>query len=290
MIRALIFLATFILLSACGTTSKIAPQAPSSTAPSSGKYYSNDGPPEASLESLEGTMDAIPRAEPLHRFANRPYEVFGKQYVPYTRVQSFRENGMASWYGRKFQGQKTANGEIYDLYAMTAAHPTAPLPSYARVTNLENGRSVVVRINDRGPFLQGRIIDLSYAAAAKLGYARKGAARVEVELLDLGDASVLQPGVVNAPRATSESSDRSAISAADEHYIQIGAFSNSANAQAFLNKVGTEVSDALGIVPQVVERNGLSRVRVGPYRSRDAASAALNALSGKTGLSGVIGK
>jgi rare lipoprotein A len=290
MIRLLFCLVTLALLSACGTTSKTSPQVPNSVAQSSGKYYSNDGPPEASPESLEGTMDPIPRAEPLHRFANRPYEVFGKQYVPHTRVQSFRETGMASWYGRKFQGQKTANGEIYDLYAMTAAHPTAPLPSYARVTNLENGRNVVVRINDRGPFLHGRIIDLSYAAAAKLGYASKGAARVEVELLDLGDASVLQPGVATAPRVKSESGDSATTNATGEHFIQIGAFGNRANAQAFLNKVSSEVSDALGMVPQVSERNGLTRVRVGPYRSRDAASAALNALSGKTGLSGVIGK
>jgi rare lipoprotein A len=290
MIRLFVIFATCVVLSACGTTSKVAPSSQSASPPSSGKYYSNDGPPDVSPESLEGTQDAIPRAEPLHRFANRPYEVFGKQYVPYTRVQSFRETGSASWYGRKFQGQKTANGEIYDLYAMTAAHPTAPLPSYARVTNLENGRTVVVRINDRGPFLQGRIIDLSYAAAAKLGYARKGAARVEVELLELGDPSVLQPSVVTPPRVASESGDRSAITSSDEHFIQIGAFGNNVNAQSFLNKVSPEVSDALGIAPHVVERNGLSRVRVGPYRSRDAASAALHALSGKTGLSGVIGK
>ncbi len=291
MTRNLLAICALLLLAACGSSTKTTPKATAPSPPSSGKYYSNDGPPDIAPEALEGTMDAIARPEPLHRFANRPYEVLGKQYVPYTRVQTFRETGMASWYGRKFHGQKTANGEIYDLYAMTAAHPTAPLPSFARVTNLENGRSVVVRINDRGPFLHGRIIDLSYAAAAKLGYARKGAVRVEVELLDMGAASVLQPSIAApTPRSASGTGDIVVAERSGEIYIQLGAFGNTANATAFLNKVGSEVSDALGIAPQVVERDGLARVRVGPYRSRDAASVALDALSGKTGISGVIGK
>jgi rare lipoprotein A len=290
-------------LSACGSKISLkegqtAPQVVSAkpasseipAAQNSGKYYANDGPPEIAPEALEGTPDATPRAEPLHRFANRPYTVMGTQYVPYTLVKSFKEVGNASWYGRKFHGQKTANGEIYDLYAMTAAHPTAPLPSYARVTNLENGRNVVVRINDRGPFLHGRIIDLSYAAASKLGFARNGGARVEVELLETEPASVLQPPKATPPRVTSESSDIVVADSAGEFYIQLGAFSNEANALAFLNKVTSPVSEALGVAPQVLDRNGLARIRVGPYRSRDAASAALNALSAKTGITGVIGK
>jgi rare lipoprotein A len=291
--RALLILLLTSLLAACSTR---APLPESNTPPpipaaqNSGKYYANDGPPEIAPEALEGTPDAMPRAEPLHRFANRPYTVMGTQYVPFTLVKSFKEVGNASWYGRKFQGQKTANGEIYDLYAMTAAHPTAPLPSYARVTNLENGRVVVVRINDRGPFLHGRIIDLSYAAASKLGYARKGGARVEVELLELGNASILQPPKAVPPRFTSESSDIVVADSAGAFYIQLGAFSNEANALAFLNKVTSPVSEALGVAPQVFDRNGLARVRIGPYRSHDAASAALNALSAKTGITGVIGK
>ena len=288
--RSVYFIIAVFLLSACGTKTKTVSQAPAPTTQSSGKYYSNDGPPDVAPEALEGSMDAIPRAEPLHRFANRPYEVFGKQYVPYTRVQNLREIGTASWYGRKFHGQKTANGEIYDLYAMTAAHPTAPLPSFARVTNLENGRTTVVRINDRGPFIQERIIDLSYAAAAKLGYARKGWARVEVELLDTGAGSVLQPSVTIAPQSKSPPRDIVTTEPGDQHYIQLGAFGNRANAEAFLNKVSPSVSDTLGITPQITEREGLAKVRVGPYRSRDGASAALDALSAKTGIGGVIGK
>jgi rare lipoprotein A len=157
-----------LLVAACGSAPK-------------GGYYKDDGPgahaPSASIP------DAVSRLEPLHRFANRPYEVFGRSYVPHASLKSFRQQGLASWYGKRFHGSKTSSGEIYDMYKMTAAHPTLAIPSYARVTNLANGRSVVVRVNDRGPFHGGRIIDLSYAAATKLGYVQAGSARVEVEAI-----------------------------------------------------------------------------------------------------------
>lgn len=160
-----------VLLPACGS------------APQKGGYYKDDGPPPAPPPNLERIADAVPRAEPLHRFANRPYEVLGKSYAPMAAVQPFRQRGMASWYGKRFHGKRTSSGEPYDMYAMSAAHPTLPIPSYARVTNLANGRSVIVRINDRGPFHAGRVIDLSYAAAHKLGYITQGSARVEVEAI-----------------------------------------------------------------------------------------------------------
>jgi len=149
-----------------------------SSAPQKGGYYKDDGPGERVPANV---ADAVPRAEPLHKFANRPYKALGKEYVPMTSLQPFRQRGVASWYGKRYHGQKTSSGEIYDMYAMTAAHPTLPIPSYARVTNVANGKTVVVRINDRGPFLSGRIIDLSYAAAHKLGYVGAGSAQVEVE-------------------------------------------------------------------------------------------------------------
>lgn len=133
--------------------------------------------------NLAAIPDAVPRVEPLHRFANRPYQVFGKDYVPAATLAPFRQTGVGSWYGRRYHGAPTSSGERYDMYAMTAAHPTLPIPSYARVTNLANGRSVVVRINDRGPFHSERIIDLSYTAAWKLGYVDAGSARLEVESL-----------------------------------------------------------------------------------------------------------
>jgi len=148
------------------------------SSPKPGGYYKDDGPGDRLPANV---ADAVPRAEPLHRFANRPYRAMGKEYVPMTRLQPFRQRGLASWYGKRYHGQKTSSGEIYDMYAMSAAHPTLPIPSYARVTNVANGRSVVVRINDRGPFHSARIIDLSYVAAYKLGFIQAGHAQVEVE-------------------------------------------------------------------------------------------------------------
>jgi rare lipoprotein A len=143
----------------------------------------DDGPPERPPADLDRVLDAVPRIEPLHKYANRPYNALGRDYVPMTSLQPFRQRGMASWYGKRYHGQKTSSGEVYDMYAMTAAHPTLPIPSYARVTNVANGSSVVVRINDRGPFRGTRIIDVSYVAAHKLGFIQAGQAQVEVEAI-----------------------------------------------------------------------------------------------------------
>ena len=159
-----------------------------------GGYYKDDGPGGPPPVNLDKLADAKPRREPLNPGANAPYTALGRKYAPYTALQPYRARGVATWYGRKFQGRRTASGERYDMYAMTAAHTVLPIPSYARVTNLANGRSVVVRINDRGPFHADRIIDLSYAAAYKLGYVNAGSAKVEVEAIlpgkgaDLGGA------------------------------------------------------------------------------------------------------
>jgi peptidoglycan lytic transglycosylase len=148
-----------------------------------GGYLKGDGPGGKPPVNLDKLADATPRAEPLNAGANTPYTALGRKYVPYTSLQPYRQRGVATWYGRKFQGKRTASGERYDMYAMTGAHTILPIPSYARVTNLANGRTVVVRINDRGPFHSDRIIDLSYAAAYKLGYVDAGSAKVEVEAI-----------------------------------------------------------------------------------------------------------
>jgi len=142
---------------------------------------SRDGPPARPPAGLAHIADAVPRSEPLSSGANRPYQINGKRYVPDVSGKPYRERGVASWYGTKYHGKKTANGEIYDMYAMTAAHTTLPLPSYVRVTRVATGRSVVVRVNDRGPFHAKRIIDLSYAAAYKLGIHTLGSDEVIVE-------------------------------------------------------------------------------------------------------------
>jgi len=151
--------------------------------PRGGAYYQNDGPGDDPPAALHQIPDAVPRAEPLHPAANRPYTVFGRRYVPRTDLTTHRERGVASWYGRQFHGRPTSSGERYDMYGMTAAHPTLPIPSYVRVTELRGGRTVVVRVNDRGPFLNRRVIDLSYTAAHRLGFVEAGSAEVEVELL-----------------------------------------------------------------------------------------------------------
>ena len=166
------------LLTACGST-------PSRTGGKGGGggYYKDDGPADYIPVDLDKVPDAVPRIEPLNRAAQRPYTVMGQHFVPFTDFRPYRERGTASWYGKKFHGKTTSSGEPYDMFAMTAAHPTLPLPSYARVTNLNNGRSVIVRVNDRGPFLHSRIMDLSYVAAYRLGYVNSGSAPVEVEAI-----------------------------------------------------------------------------------------------------------
>lgn len=197
MIRRLMVIVGPLLLTACGST----PVAPvyraepvsiqSSAGKTGGGYYKDDGPGEAMPENLAATPDAVPRLEPLHRFANNPYTVLGRDYVPMRAITPYRATGIASWYGRRYHGKKTSSGEPYDMYGMTAAHPTLPIPSYVRVTHVTNGRSVIVRVNDRGPFHEDRLIDLSYTAAWKLGFVEKGSTRVEVETVFAGRGSGL---------------------------------------------------------------------------------------------------
>lgn len=187
-----------LILAGCGSS----PKAPSSSAaplkatagvrggpalPAAGSgrggYYKDDGPGDVTPEGLLDVPDAVPTIEPYSRTGNKPYVVFGKTYTPMTDDQPFKQRGTGSWYGKKFHNQKTSSGELYNMYKMTAAHPTLPIPSYARVTNLKTGAQVIVRVNDRGPFHSSRIIDLSYTAALKLGYLGSGSGQLEVERL-----------------------------------------------------------------------------------------------------------
>ena len=154
-----------------------------SSGPKKGGYYKDDGPERNPPSNLDRVPDAKPRSEPLNNAANRPYVVFGKKYVPLTKVQAYHQRGIASWYGKRFHGQKTSSGETYDMYAMTAAHTVLPIPSYARVKSVKTGKEVIVRINDRGPFHSGRVIDLSYAAAYRLGLIGAGSGEVEIEAI-----------------------------------------------------------------------------------------------------------
>jgi rare lipoprotein A len=258
-----------LLLAGCASTPEQSPAPPSPEiksspeaspqAPSKGGYYKDDGPGEKPPPNLAEIPDAVPRIEPPHRYANRPYQVFGKDYAPMAAQQPYRERGNASWYGKKFHGQKTSSGEVYDMYAMSAAHRTLPIPSYARVTNVANGKSVVVRINDRGPFHSSRIIDLSYAAAYKLGYIQAGSATVEVESIHPGD------------------SRQSSV------YLQVGAFSSRENAEDYRSQVARQLAWLTDEV-QVLTAGGLWRLLVGPYASNDAARSVAERIEAELNL------
>jgi rare lipoprotein A len=257
-------LALTLLLAACGTAPKKA-EAPS------GKYYLDDGPPGRVPDNLSQVPDAVPRDEAFHRFANRPYTVFGQTYVPVVNKEPSKQRGLASWYGKKFHGQKTSSGEPYDMFAMTAAHKTFPIPSYAKVTHVKSGLSVVVRVNDRGPFHPGRIIDLSYAAAAKIGIVSAGSALVEVERVF---EAQLTPSLASAePQPVPLAIETPMVAQeAAGLWIQLGAFSSAETAESFRDHVVRELSWMYEPV-QVSARDGMHRVRLGPYRSRDEAAA-----------------
>jgi rare lipoprotein A len=191
-------------------------------APKRGAFYQDDGPPDRVPADLGDIADAVPRVEPLLSRANRPYTALGRSYTPLTGDVTFRQRGVASWYGKQFHGNRTASGEIYDMFAMTAAHPTLPIPSYVRVSNPRNGRTVIVRVNDRGPFKDNRVIDLSYAAASRLGIAAAGTAEVEVERLTFAQIAsgawrrgtqVAQDATQPATAGAASSSSAAAVSA-----------------------------------------------------------------------------
>ncbi|MCB1675053.1 MAG: septal ring lytic transglycosylase RlpA family protein [Halioglobus sp.] len=212
----------------------------------------HDGAPAATIAAHE-IVDAVPRADPLLAAGNKsPYTVNGVTYEILQDHSNYRARGIASWYGTKFNGHKTSNGEIFDLYQATAAHRTLPIPCYARVTNLDNGRTVVVRINDRGPFHSERLIDLSYGAAVKLGYVEQGTARVEVEVLSV-----------------TGSDDRRGAVGGMYRYLQLGAFGSKASAKRLQDEVGALLGAPV-VVSQVQSgERMLYRVRVGPVADGD---------------------
>jgi len=250
--------------------------APPQERPRGGGYYKDDGPGANPPANLAEIPDAVPKAEPLQRGPNRPYVVFGKSYEPMASLQPFHQRGAASWYGRRFHGQKTSSGEPYDMYGMTAAHPILPIPSYARVTNLANGRSVIVRINDRGPFHSDRIIDLSYTAAYKLGYAAAGSAQVEVDSILPGETQVAAapPSPAEAPTPPTEAKPVPVAAhptpEAGSVYLQLGAFSSRENAEDLRSRIARQLSWLADAI-QVFAAGNLWRLHVGPYASSDAA-------------------
>ena len=260
-----------------------------------GGFYKDDGPAEEIPDGLEDIPDAQPKWEPLHKPATRPYVVLGKEYVPNTGLKPYRMRGIASWYGKKFHGQKTSIGETYDMFAMTAAHTTLALPSYARVTNVQTGKSVVVRITDRGPFHADRIIDLSYTAAYKLGLINGGSGQVEVEAIIPGEPLATSYAEIATPTraAATEVDEIEALArrmALEERtfqvappattasesplakgiYLQLGAFANADNAESLKNHLAREL-DWLAEPIRINQGSGIHRLQLGPYASRAEA-------------------
>jgi len=179
-----------------------------------GGYYLDDGPGDSPPPDLDSIPEPVPQREPLHRGAMRPYVVLGQSFTPMTELQPYKARGMATWYGRRYHGKQTSNGEVYDMYSISAAHPTLPLPSYARVTNVATGKSIVVRVNDRGPFIDNRLIDLSYTAAHRLGVVGGGSAVVEVEtIIPDGAGPTTFAGVPAKPHGTPAAASAPAASA-----------------------------------------------------------------------------
>ncbi len=218
-----------------------------------------DGPPARSAIDFSRIPDAVPRYEPPSRYGNPPfYHVFGKRYQTLRSAAGFRQRGIASWYGTKFHGRRTSSGERYNMYAMTAAHKTLPLPSYAKVTNLLNGRQVIVKINDRGPFHEGRIIDLSYAAAGKLGLLHRGTAPVEIE------AITVRPPADAATAVAPPAADSTAV------YLQVGAFNEQDRARQLHLQLQHQYHLA-HIQESAPDGTPRYRVRVGPLDSPERA-------------------
>ena len=242
---------------------------PSMVSPNAGRYRDETDSKPTRLPTLLEMTDPVPKAEPLSRGGNNPYNIFGQDYLPLQQLTEHTEVGIASWYGNKFHGYHTSNGEVYNMFAMTAAHKTLPLPSYVRVTNLDNNQSAIVRVNDRGPFHQDRIIDLSYSAAHKIGMLQRGTARVKVELLKSPAMLAQQQQVIPMQRAP-ELSTSSRL--ARQCYIQLFAISDNNRARQLQQQIASQWS----VPTEIRSGNGLHRLLIGPTADTQLAQQWLN--------------
>lgn len=316
-----IIVVCIVLLSACGgkAIKKQNYPAPStqassveSKASSKGGYYLDDGPGENAPADIDSIPDAQLKTEtPLAR-ANKPYSALGQKYVPMTSYAPYVKIGVASWYGKRYHGKKTSSGEVYDMYAMSGAHPTLPIPSYVKVTNPANGRSVVVRINDRGPFKHDRLIDLSYAAAYKLRLTNQGSGLVEVQTLDTSPDALRQIANTRTALATNSRADTPSsatplvtestvtnpapmISASKistdaivtSYYVQAGAFKSEINGDILQKKIlGLELAGNAAVAN--VYNNGLYRVKLGPFDTRKEADMTATKVRKQLNISAIV--
>ncbi len=316
LILLLFILAVSIILAACATNTPMeparkVPASPSSSVPAkqvpitepkpgSGGYYLDDGPGDNAPENIDSIPSATLKTEQPYERANQPYSALGQKYTPMTSYVPYKKQGIASWYGKRFHGKKTSTGDIYDMYAMSAAHTVLPIPSYAKVTNPINGRSVIVRINDRGPFKHDRLIDLSYAAAFQLRLIKHGSGLVEVETIDTSPEALRKisadksiqiasqaqnistensTNIKISPTAQTESIEQLPTvtsSTSTQFYVQAGAFKNEANGDLLQKRIQSlQVGQNVGVAN--VYNNGLYRVKLGPFSSKlDADISAAN--------------
>ena len=231
--------------------------------------------------------DAIPKTEPITKAGNKsPYTVFGKTYHLLPSAEKYQQIGIASWYGTKFHGNFTSNGEIYDMYAMTGAHKTLPIPSYVRVTNLENNRSIVIRINDRGPFHSDRIIDVSYVAALKLGFADQGTTQVEVQSLTAEpNPKLVEPDLHDQNLSRNQRKvHRLPILPLGGVFLQVGAFLERTGAELLKEKIQPLTSLSI----EVLQHKTLFKVKIGPIRNSNRLQMLQKRIDEKFGITSFI--
>jgi rare lipoprotein A len=319
-----IITACISFITACGSTPAIK-KTPDKPIPSEkkGGFYLDDGPGDNPPPNLDSIPDAELKSETLLDYPNKPYTALGKKYTPMTQYAPYKQSGVASWYGKRYHGKKTSSGEVYDMYTMSGAHTTLPIPSYVKVTNLSNKRTVIVRINDRGPFKHDRLIDLSYAAAHRLGLAAQGSGMVEVEWIDTRPEALSKLKSSPAPATTAavssnkvydtvetkplaqeapvqavsvkpatntvvnNESDATAPDNVRSYFVQLGAFKNEMNSDLLQNKVlGLDIAGNAAVTK--VYNDGIYRVKLGPYSSRREADIAANKVRRQLNTSAIV--
>lgn len=316
MIKQCLVVVCIVLLSACGGNFAKKPNFPApdvrasspsvdaetkpSPAPTGkGGYYLDDGPGDNAPADIDSIPDAQLKTEvPLTR-ANKPYSALGQKYIPMTNYAPYVKQGVASWYGKRYHGKKTSSGEIYDMYAMTGAHTTLPIPSYVKVTNPANGRSIVVRINDRGPFKHERLIDLSYAAAYKLRLTTQGSGLVEVQAIDTSPEALQKitntrtaqvasiPAPVTSIIKNGTELRNSSESGTASYYVQAGAFKSEVNGDLLQKKImGLNLADNATVT--TVYNDGLYRVKLGPFDTKEDADIFANKVRKQLNISAIV--
>ena len=312
--KSFIILCMALLTACAGTSTKpessnTKSKPPNSASGKGGGYYLDDGPGDSSGIDFDSIPDAQLKTEKPLVSSNKPYQALGKKYVPMTSYAPYSKQGVASWYGKRYHGRKTSSGEVYDMYGMSAAHTTLPIPSFAKVVNPANGKAVIVRVNDRGPFKSDRLIDLSYAAAHKLGLVANGSGTVEVTAIDTSPEALKNTANISVAKAeltninttptpepinvsstakplVSESSTSNEVRT-PSYYVQAGAFKNEANGELLQKKI-LDLDLAGDVAVTSVYNNGLHRVRLGPFVNRKEADLHANKVRNQLNISAIV--